>query len=390
MLLVWRTRTQSPASCRRCRSSSERFEHRPPDAPSGSRLDIRDHRAAGKFTPGATQPSRASTCCSSRTSASTWPWPRWRRSLRRLVEDRRYYRGDILLRLADLIEANADGLARLETADTGHPIRDSRNLDVVRTANTFRYFGGMADKSKGDVIPLDAGFLNYVLREPLGVVGMIVPWNCPCSAAGRRPALAAGHRWPRAGRAHAAVGAANRGKTWPKPVSRASVAGTWHATRTFAIGAAVGAGMSRRSAGNLKRVQLELGGKGANIVFGDADIGSSRETARRSRSSTTRDLHRRVAADPSTNSIADDFLRRFIALAESIRIGYIRRRVPLGGDPGPARSATSRSRSRKRRGSPAERPRTSRSRGGLTHMRPTAAAGCCVARCAARRSSASN
>ena len=63
-------------------------------------------------------------------------------------------RGRILLRLADLIDKNTDELARLESLDTGHPLRDSRGLDVPRTAATFRYFGGMADKLQGSVVPV--------------------------------------------------------------------------------------------------------------------------------------------------------------------------------------------------------------------------------------------
>ena len=71
-------------------------------------------------------------------------------------------RGRLLLRLADAIEANADELARLESLDTGHPLRDSTVLDVPRAAAAFRYFGGIADKLQGDVIPVEPGFLNYV------------------------------------------------------------------------------------------------------------------------------------------------------------------------------------------------------------------------------------
>lgn len=77
-------------------------------------------------------------------------------------------RGRLLLKLADLIEERADHLAQLESLDTGHPLRDTQRLDVVRTAMTFRYFGGMADKLQGDVVPVDAGFLNFVKREPSG------------------------------------------------------------------------------------------------------------------------------------------------------------------------------------------------------------------------------
>src|SRR5258708_33009979 len=104
-------------------------------------------------------------------------------------------RGRLLLKRADAIEANGEELGRIESLDTGHPIRDSRSLDVPRTAATFRYFGGMADKFQGSGIPVEQGFLNYVLHEPLGVVGQIVPWNFPLMFTSWKmgPALAAGH-----------------------------------------------------------------------------------------------------------------------------------------------------------------------------------------------------
>src|SRR3954447_13665529 len=104
-------------------------------------------------------------------------------------------RGRLLLKLADAIEANAEELAQLESLDTGHPLRDTRMLDVPRTAACFRYFGGMADKLQGSVIPVEAGFLNYVQRAPIGVVGQIVPWNFPLMFTSWKmgPALAAGN-----------------------------------------------------------------------------------------------------------------------------------------------------------------------------------------------------
>src|SRR5438094_10110292 len=104
-------------------------------------------------------------------------------------------RGRILLKLADLIESRAGELAELESTDTGHPLRDSRMLDVPRTAACFRYFGGMADKFQGETIPVEAGFLNYTLREPVGVVGQVVPWNFPLMFTSWKmaPALAAGN-----------------------------------------------------------------------------------------------------------------------------------------------------------------------------------------------------
>ena len=118
-------------------------------------------------------------------------------------------RGRILLRLADLIEAKADELARLESLDTGHPMRDTRVRSTCRAPPPdFRYFGGMADKFQGAVIPVEAGFLNYTLREPVGVVGQVVPWNFPLMFTSWKMAPGAGsgqHRRDEARGDHAAV-----------------------------------------------------------------------------------------------------------------------------------------------------------------------------------------
>src|SRR5437762_8358594 len=104
-------------------------------------------------------------------------------------------RGRLLAKLADAIEADSENLARLETLDTGHPIRDTRGLDAPRTVATFRYFAGLADKIDGRVAQADPGFFNYVTREPVGVVGQIVPWNFPLMFTSWKlgPALAAGN-----------------------------------------------------------------------------------------------------------------------------------------------------------------------------------------------------
>jgi acyl-CoA reductase-like NAD-dependent aldehyde dehydrogenase len=199
-------------------------------------------------------------------------------------------RGRLLLKLADAIEANADELARLESLDTGHPLRDTRNLDVPRTAATFRYFGGMADKLEGTVIPVEAGFLNYMLREPVGVVGQVVPWNFPLMFTSWKmaPALAAGNcvvmkpaeltplTTLRIVELMAEVG-------FPDGVVNivpglGHIAGQYLAEHediakiAFTGSTATGRRVVQASAGNLKKVQLELGGKGANIVFADANI----------------------------------------------------------------------------------------------------------------------
>src|SRR5438046_2117814 len=105
-------------------------------------------------------------------------------------------RGRLLLKLARMIQEHGEALAQVEARNSGHPIRDVRRFDLVRTVDWFEYFGGMATKVQGDVIPSSfKGVLNYTLREPLGVVGQIVPWNFPLMfvAWNIAPALAAGN-----------------------------------------------------------------------------------------------------------------------------------------------------------------------------------------------------
>ena len=122
-------------------------------------------------------------------AAATRAFPAWSRMA---AADR----GRILLKLADLIEANAEELARLESLDTGHPIRDSRNARRAAHGGVLPLLRRHGRQVPGrDVIPVEAGFLNYMLREPVGVVGQIVPWNFPLMFTSWKmaPALAAGN-----------------------------------------------------------------------------------------------------------------------------------------------------------------------------------------------------
>ncbi|MDG9856909.1 aldehyde dehydrogenase family protein [Pseudomonas nitroreducens] len=248
-------------------------------------------------------------------------------------------RGRLLLKLANRIEAVADELAQLESLDTGHPIRDCRGLDVPRTAACFRYFGGMADKIEGSVIPVEAGFLNYVQRKPIGVVGQIVPWNFPLMFTSWKmgPALAAGNTvvikpseitplstlriaelmhevgFP-AGVVNVVPG---YGHTAGQRLAEHPDVGKIAFTGSTAIGRRI----VEASQGNLKRVQLELGGKGANIVFADADLEAAINGA------AWAIFHNQGQACIAGSrlvlheDIADAFLERFIALARSIRLG---------------------------------------------------------------------
>jgi betaine-aldehyde dehydrogenase len=248
-------------------------------------------------------------------------------------------RGRILLRLADLIESNADELARLESLDTGHPLRDSRALDVPRTAACFRYFGGMADKFQGETIPVEEGFLNYTLREPLGVVGQVVPWNFPLMFTSWKmaPALAAGNTIVMKPAEITPLTSLKIGELMaqaglPDGVVNivpglGSVAGQAIAEHAriakvaFTGSTATGRRIVQASAGNLKKVQLELGGKGANIVFDDAHLAAAvngsawaifHNQGQACIAGSRLVLHERIA---------DAFLEKFIALARSIRLG---------------------------------------------------------------------
>ncbi len=265
-------------------------------------------------------------------AAARQAFPAWRRTP--AAE-----RGRRLLKLADAIEQDAAYLSQLETLDTGHPIRDTKNLDVPRTAATFRYFGGLADKIDGRLAQVEPGFLNYISREPVGVVGQIVPWNFPLMFTGWKlgPALAAGNTVVlkpaeltplttlRVARLAAEAGI-------PEGVINivpgyGHLAGQYLAEHpgvnkiAFTGSTATGKKIVVASAGNLKRVQLELGGKGANIVFEDANLDAAVN------GSAFAIFHNQGQACIAGSrlllheKIADEFLQRFLALTRSIRLG---------------------------------------------------------------------
>ena len=248
-------------------------------------------------------------------------------------------RGLLLLKLADAIERNADELAVLEARDTGHPLRDTRNLDVPRTVRCYRYFGGMADKFEGFVPPVYPGFLNYVEREPVGIVGQIVPWNFPLmfTAWKLAPALAAGNcviMKPAELTPLSSLRIAEliREVGFPPGVVNilpgyGHTAGARLAEHpevgklSFTGSTQTGQNIVRMSAGNLKKLQLELGGKGANIVFEDANIAAAVNGA------AWAIFHNQGQACIAGSrlilheAIVDEFLERFIGLARSIRLG---------------------------------------------------------------------
>ena len=200
-------------------------------------------------------------------------------------------RSRLLWRLADLVEEHADELGETETRDNGKPYFEARRIDVPSVAGTLRYYAGLADKVQGDTVPVPGPFLNYTLREPVGVVGAIIPWNFPLSMAAWKvaPALACGNTvvlkpaeqtpltalrfGELAAKAGFPAGALNVVPGFGDTAGAALVRHPGVDAISFTGSTEVGRIVMRESAATLKKVSLELGGKSPNIVFADADLG---------------------------------------------------------------------------------------------------------------------
>ncbi|MFN7146127.1 MAG: aldehyde dehydrogenase family protein, partial [Myxococcota bacterium] len=203
----------------------------------------------------------------------------------------------ILWKAGELLLAATAELARIETLDTGKPITNAATIDVPRTADTFFYFAGWATKLGGETIPVRGPFLNYTVREPLGVIGAIIPWNFPLLLAARKiaPALAAGNTVVLKPPEEASLsslelarilaeaglppGVLNVVTGHGEEAGAALVAHPDVAKISFTGGTDTGRLIMRNAAGTLKRVSLELGGKSPNIVFADADVKTAAKNA---------------------------------------------------------------------------------------------------------------
>ncbi len=197
-------------------------------------------------------------------------------------------RSRLLHRLADELERRVDELARLEARNVGKPISDARG-EMGMVADTFRYFAAGPERLLGDTIPV-AGGVDLTFREPLGVVGLIVPWNFPLAIASWKvaPALAAGNTVVLkpaeltpltaleleriAVESGVPEGVVNVVVGPGSVCGRRLVEHPDVAKVAFTGSTEVGRGIAAGAAGTIKRVTLELGGKSANVVFADADL----------------------------------------------------------------------------------------------------------------------
>merc|ERR1712168_81713 len=206
-------------------------------------------------------------------------------------------RGELLYKLADLIERDSVLLASLETLDNGQPYVMSMMADVALTVKCYRYFAGWADKNHGQVIPIDGNFMAYTRHEPVGICGQIIPWNFPLLMQAWKlgPALATGNtvvmklaeQTPLTGlyvaqlvkEAGFPAGVVNVVPGYG-PTAGAAIVNHSNVDKIAFTGSTeIGKLVQKGAADTIKKVSLELGGKSPTIVLADADIDKAVEIA---------------------------------------------------------------------------------------------------------------
>ncbi len=248
-------------------------------------------------------------------------------------------RGKLLVRLADLIAENAERLARIETRDNGKLIAEMGG-QLRYIPEWYRYFGGLADKIEGRVLPIDKpGMFAFTRREPLGVVAAIVPWNSPLLLLAWKlaPLLAAGNTAVIKPSEHASAsalaflelfekagfppGVVNSVTGFPDDVGIPLVRHPAIAKIAFTGGEPGGIAVYKAAAEGLKHVTLELGGKSANVVFGDADLESAVNgviSGIFAASGQTCIAGSRLLVE---RKVHDAFVEKVVALARTARLG---------------------------------------------------------------------
>ena len=268
-------------------------------------------------------------------------------SARQAFEDGRWralapkVRKKILHRLADLMTEHAENLALLESLDTGKPISDARNVDIPLAINSTRYYAEALDKVYGEVAPSPEDRLSYVVHEPLGVIGAIVPWNFPLHMAMWKvaPALAMGNSvvlkpaenssMTALYTAQLALEAGVPPGVWnviPGLGGEAGDALSRHMDVdmiTFTGSGPIGRQLMRASAdSNLKRVSLELGGKSPQIVFADSDdLDGAAANAAWGVFYNQGQVCTAASRLLVEESIKDEFVAKVIAVAKTIKVG---------------------------------------------------------------------
>ena len=249
-----------------------------------------------------------------------------------------FLRGKVLRRMAEGIRARAAGIAELETRNSGKTIANSRN-EVDSAANVFEYYAGAMDKFFGDTIPMGANVLDFTLREPLGVVAAITPWNFPFLAAAWKaaPALAAGCTLILKPASYTPLTALMLGgialeagvppgvlNILPGPGAELGMRIATHPAIdkiAFTGETSTGAKLLKLGADDIKRITLELGGKSPNIVFADSDIAkAAREAVKAAFGNAGQSCSARTRVFVE-RSAHDEFLQAFAAATRLAAVG---------------------------------------------------------------------
>jgi acyl-CoA reductase-like NAD-dependent aldehyde dehydrogenase len=249
-------------------------------------------------------------------------------------------RAKLLMKLAQLVESHGPKLAELESINAGKPIRDSRAIDAITAIDALEYFAGMATKIEGTTIPVPGPYVNMTLREPLGVIGGIIPWNYPLLQAIWKiaPAIAAGNTVVVKPAEQACLsvmylarlvaevgippGVVNIVTGYGATAGAALVAHHLVAKIMFTGSTATGKRIAAEAANTLKPVGLELGGKSAVIVYEDAPIDQAAQIAATAIFTNQGQVCTAGSRLFLHEKVHDKVLERVIEAAKKVRLGY--------------------------------------------------------------------
>jgi aminomuconate-semialdehyde/2-hydroxymuconate-6-semialdehyde dehydrogenase len=248
-------------------------------------------------------------------------------------------RSRLLLAIADRIEANSEELARFESLDSGKPISLARRLDIPRAVANFRFFATAILHDSTDAHITDQTALNYTLRSPIGVVGLISPWNLPLYLLSWKiaPAVAAGNTCVAKPSeltpltafflsdyvldAGVPPGVINIVHGYGEKAGRALTCHPDVAAISFTGGTVTGAAVAANAAPRFKKLSLELGGKNPNVIFADADLDEAIATSIRSSFWNQGEICLCGSRIFVERSIHNEFVDRFVAEAKKLRVG---------------------------------------------------------------------
>lgn len=248
-------------------------------------------------------------------------------------------RSRVLLKLADLIEKNLDELARTESCDNGKPLSLARRMDIPRAVANFRFFATAILHQSSEAHVTDTTALNYTLRQPVGVAGLISPWNLPLYLLTWKiaPALAAGNTCVAKPSELTPLTAHRLAELSLEAGVPAGVMNIVHGTGpkagaaicahpdipliSFTGGTATGAKVATAAAPMFKKLSLELGGKNPNVIFADADLDDAVATSIRSSFWNQGEICLCGSRIFVERSIHDDFVERFANATKKLRIG---------------------------------------------------------------------